>query len=121
MRPHNTIAAGDVSLENAVVVVPEGLTGLEARAVAMLVEEVEKRSQIRWPVAREWPSEPVPVVGVGPAAAVERFAGPHAAGLAGGPAPPGPEGYQLRVRGEGSQAAVFVLGSDARGVLFGAG
>src|SRR5947207_2815482 len=87
----------------------------------MLVEEVERRTQVRWPVVEAWPAEGVPVISVGPAAAVEGFAGRHAAALAEGRGEAGAEGYRIRTRMEGAAPAVFVVGNDARGVLFGVG
>lgn len=72
----------------------------QQKAAVMLVEEVEKRTQIRWLVAQQArPSAGMPVIEV-------RLAG---AGL--------PEGYSIRVAG----GAVSVVGNDARGVLFGVG
>ncbi len=71
----------------------------QQKAAVMLVEEVEKRTQIRWPVAQARPSASVPVIEV-------RLGG---AGQ--------PEGYRIRVAG----GAVSVVGNDARGVLFGVG
>src|SRR5438093_2426995 len=125
---HDTLAL--LSLEEAVIVVPDGLSGPEARAVTMLVEEVERRSQIRWPIARKWPAEAVPVVAVGPASAWDWPAGsvgqavslplPDEEGRLTA-CPTAPEGYRITVRAEGASPAVFVIGSDARGVLFGVG
>ena len=71
----------------------------QQKATAMLIEEVEKRTQIRWPTAQARPSSGVPVIEV-------KLAGA-------GP----PEGYSIRVTG----GAVSVSGNDARGVLFGVG
>jgi hypothetical protein len=108
-----------IDLTHANVIAPEGLSGPERQAVRMLVEEVEKRSQIRWPVVSEWPAAGTPAVGVGPASALAQLAGPHAAELGGERERPGAEGYRIRVRAEGP--AALVVGSDARGVLFGVG
>jgi hypothetical protein len=110
-----------IDLTHAVVVAPDGLSGPEARAVTMLVEEVEKRSQVRWPVVTVWPGDGTPAVVVGPDAALAAIAGPHAAALAAEREAPGPEGYRIRVRGTGDTPAVVVAGVDARGVLFGVG
>jgi hypothetical protein len=111
----------ELRFDEAVIVIPAGLSGPEARAVAMLVEEVEKRSQIRWSVAHSWPAEPVPVIGIGPTAALQEFTGRYAVELAAEAEVPGREGYRIRMRTDGAAPAVFVLGSDARGVLFGVG
>jgi hypothetical protein len=64
------------------------------KAAAVLIEEVEKRTQIRWPLN----------AGGSTAITLERGAGPA-------------EGYRIRVANGG----VTVTGSDARGVLFGVG
>jgi hypothetical protein len=113
----------EISLDEAVVVVPEGLSGPPAKAVAMLVEEVEKRSQIRWPVVHAWPLELVPVVVVGSGSHAAGFAGPHAADFA--PPPPGArvgwDGYRVWVRSDGAAPAVLVKGHKAEGVPFGVG
>src|SRR5207244_7356770 len=68
------------------------------KAATMLVEEVEKRSQIRWATAAS--------AGSGPAIVLERSA------------PPGPaEGYRIHTEA----GKVTITGNDARGVLFGIG
>ena len=41
---------GAIDLTDAVVVAPESLSRREQKAVQLLVEEVEKRTEIRWPV-----------------------------------------------------------------------
>jgi hypothetical protein len=91
-------SAATLDLKNAVVVAPRGATARETKAVTMLVEEVEKRSEIRWPVQQAAPPGGVPVI------AVERGSGPK-------------EGYRVRVEGQ----RVTVSGNDERGVLFGVG
>jgi hypothetical protein len=96
--------AAEVDLRRAVVVAPPQLSPRESRAVAMLVEEVEKRTRIRWPVAASRPSGPVPVIWI------ERPSGA-------GPA----EGYRIRVDDSAAAPAVFISGNDARGLLFAVG
>ena len=94
------LAAGQAAaldLTRAVVVYPPSFTGPEKKAVAMLVEEVEKRSQVRWRTG--------PAPGSAPVVEVERSGS--------GPA----EGYSLRV----DRRTVKIAGNDARGVLFGVG
>lgn len=111
----------ELILNDAVVVVPPGLAGPEAKAVVMLVEEVAARTQIRWPVVEAWPAEGVPVIGVGPATLVASFAGGHAAALVAEPGEAGAEGYRISTRTASGAPALFVIGNDARGVLFGVG
>lgn len=93
-----------MNLSNALVVAPATLSGPERKAVQMLVEEVEKRTQIRWPV-----EEAAPRAVGRPTIAIRSEAG------AAGPA----EGF--RVHSGGDANTVFITGNDARGVLFGVG
>jgi hypothetical protein len=128
------VPAGFVDLSQAVVVVPPDLSGPEKKAVAMLVEEVEKRAGDRWDrrawtVAHAWPSSSGPAIVVCPASKIEAIAGPsrypdaekldEGTGVGDNDAP---EGYRIRVWSqEGTAPVVFVVGNDARGVLFGVG
>jgi hypothetical protein len=114
------LAAETFDVSSAVVVVPKDLAGPQAQAVRMLVEEVEKRSLLRWSVADIWPDRATAIVVVGPAAFVDATIrerhlpdvethGFHAA-----------EGYRVKVV-DGKPPTVVVAGNDARGVLFGVG
>ncbi|MCP5119097.1 MAG: hypothetical protein GY953_50495, partial [bacterium] len=85
-------AAAAMDLSRAVVV-----AGRDNKAVTVLVEEVAKRTQIRWRVER--------VAGSGPAVVLSEARS--------GPA----EGYTIEISGQ----QVRVTGNDARGVLFGVG
>jgi hypothetical protein len=110
----------EIDLRKAVVVAPAALGRQESKALTMLVDEVRRRTRISWPIVTAWPAEAVPVVAVGPEKDLAALAGGYAQKLA---VPNGaPEGYRIRVEVEGRAApAVFVIGNDARGVLFGAG
>jgi hypothetical protein len=113
---------GEVDLNRAVVVTPADLSGPEGKAVALLVDEVRKRTLLRWEVGHAWPAETVPVIAVGPTASLRGFAGPFAPDLASRPEVKGAEGYRLCVlHGSRAAPAVAVVGNDARGVLFGVG
>ena len=112
---------GAINLDRAVVVVPDGLSGPEEKAVRMLVEEVRARSGIAWDVMLRWPNEDRPTIVVGPVRLLrdERFA--HGPGIPPIPAAVGPaEGYTIRTA-EGRSPSVLVAGNDERGVLFGVG
>jgi hypothetical protein len=112
----------ELDLAKAVVVVPADLSGPERKAVEMLVDEVHKRTLIRWPIVADFPADDVPAIGVGPRAALPRIAGPVADRLAAKPDVQGKEGFRLCVLKEGRAApTVCVVGNDARGVLFGVG
>ncbi|MHB8523969.1 MAG: hypothetical protein ACYDH9_24870 [Limisphaerales bacterium] len=119
LNPSTATAA--VDLTRAVVVAPPGLSGPENKAVTMLVEEVEKRTHLRWPVVHTWPAAATPVIAVGPASALAEFAGEFADGLAADRGVSGAEGFRIRLRRPARGPAVFVIGNDARGVLFGVG
>src|SRR5262245_40689188 len=58
-----------LDLSNAIVVAPPNLSTPEKKAVAMLVEEVEKRTQIRWQTSSAWPDSKTPVIALGQATA----------------------------------------------------
>src|SRR6266568_1955546 len=113
--------ANGLDLKDAVIVSPAGLSGPERKAVLMLAEEVEKRTHIRWPQSAAWPASNAPVIAVGPKSALEQFAARYARQLRAVDAVGGAEGYRVCIRrGQGSPA-VFIIGNDARGVLFGVG
>ncbi len=110
-----------LDLKDAVVVTPPNLSAPEKKAVTMLVEEVEKRSHVRWPVMNEWPSSNATTIVVGQRDTLESLGSLLAAELRSIVPGSGAEGYQLAVRGHTGDRTVFVIGNDARGVLFGVG
>jgi hypothetical protein len=115
-------AADEIDLTRAIVVVPDGLSGPEAKAVNLLAEEVKARARIDWDVSIRWPTEAIPVVAVVPARLLESFEGQHRRRLVADGPPKAKEGYRIISGGAGeAAAAVTVIGSDERGVLFGVG
>ena len=110
-----------IDLSRAVVVTPASLSRPEQKAVALLVEDVERRAGVRWEIVHRWPGadSAAAVIAVGQIAAVKDFAAPFAPGPGAGSQPKGPEGFHIRAVASGP--AVFVIGNDARGVLFGVG
>ena len=110
-----------IDLNKATVVIPAQLSGPEEKAIAMLVEELEKRSRIRWRCTATWPSEEGAVIAVGPASELGAFAGPYANEISTDDEANAAEGYRIRIKDSGDAPAVFVIGNDARGVLFGIG
>ncbi len=109
-----------LDLKTGVIVSPSDLSGREKKAVMMLVEEVEKRTRVRWAVTNAWPEANVPVIAVGSRSTLKQFAGPYSKELAESRAN-GPEGYRLVSKRGAANPAVFVIGDDPRGVLFGVG
>src|SRR5262249_4768672 len=57
-------AETEIDLSRAVVVAPADFSAQENKAVQMLIEEVEKRTQLRWPLANQVPSEGVPFISI---------------------------------------------------------
>ena len=123
------LAAGAVSpvqhldLRETTVLLRAGdIPPAEKTAARVLIEEVEKRTGLKWRVASEWPARGA-VVALSSAAGEEQWgrAAPapgHATDRTGR----GPEGFRLVAdRGEGNQPVIWILGADSRGVLFGTG
>jgi len=95
-------AESEIDLTRAVIVAQTDFSGPEGKAVQMLIEEVERRSQLRWLRANQAPG------GRAPSISISRATG--RASLA-------REGYQIKTTGN----TVSISGNDARGVLFGVG
>jgi hypothetical protein len=113
-------AAGELWLDfsEAKLFVPPGLSPREERALLVLAQEVEKRTELRLPVVHSWPSSSTPVVVAGTNATLNRLRGHLPAGIQ---AAREAEGFAIRVsQGEGSPV-ISVSGTDERGVLFGVG
>jgi hypothetical protein len=118
--PATTRAADSLDLSRAVIVAPKGLSGPEQKAVTLLADEVEKRTQIRWEVVPSRPERGPAAIVVGTAAVLARGPGANHARLAAA-ARLGPEGYRVWAPTAKDGPAVVVAGRDARGVLFGVG
>ena len=110
-----------LDLSQAVVLSPAEAAPVERKAAVMLVEEVEKRTQLRWPIASAAPATNLPVIVVGQAAWVRAWAGDNAAGLAASGPAEAPEGFQILADTSKGARTVWVAGHDARGVMFGVG
>ena len=109
-----------LDLREAVVVCPPGLEPAERKAVVMLEDEARKRTQIQWLETSRWPSNRA-VIAVGPASKIGEFSGPYRDEISNAKTAAGAEGYRLFVRRGKGASAVFVIGNDSRGVLFGLG
>jgi hypothetical protein len=93
------VCAATIDLSHAAVRIPQSFNGTGRKAVALLVEEVEKRSQVRWPVEN-----------VASGTCVEM-------NITGNGRPA--EGYRIETGGAG--CAVKLTGNDSRGLLYAAG
>jgi hypothetical protein len=113
--------AAMIDLSRAVVFAPPTLNATERQAITMLVEEVEKRTQILLPRADSWPAPQVAAIVLGTSAQLAEFGGDRISKYAqvreSGPA----EGFTLGVQWTGGMPTVVVRGNDARGVMFGVG
>jgi hypothetical protein len=104
-----------IDLRGAAVLAPGEMTAREKKATEMLLDEVEARTQIRWPVVQSRPAGQMPVVVVGVIGAMKKIAAERGASI-----PSGndlAEGYRIWI----DRGAVCVAGNDERGVLFGVG
>src|SRR6267142_2801241 len=113
--------AAVIDLSRAVVIAPSRLTGPESNAVRMLIEEVEKRTQVRWTRSTTWPAAHQAVIAIGPVSALKDFAGDFADEFGKDVGVPGTEGYRIRMKQRANHGSVFIIGNDSRGVLFGVG
>src|SRR6266516_4263055 len=105
-------APHELNLAKAVIVSPANLSKQEKKALTLLVEEVEKRTLVRWDISSSWPAESTAVVAVGSVSRLAEFAGPYAEKLAGGQRSIGVEGYHILVEKAGRpSSAVFVIGN----------
>jgi hypothetical protein len=110
-----------IDITSAVVLAPAKPSGPEVKAVRMLIEEVEKRSRVRWPLATAWPKASQPVIAVGRFEQLREMIPSGALTLPRDMRSDAPEGYSILVRERDGQVTITVAGNDDRGVLFGVG
>ena len=63
-----------IDLADAVILVPEKLSQVESNAIDLLLDEVEKRTLIRWKTVNTWPNDPVPVIAIAQAESIQTIA-----------------------------------------------
>ena len=113
------VAALDLS--RAVVVFPPDSSARERKAVTMLVEEVEKRTQIHWPTQTTWPATNQVVIAIGTRSSIKIFGGETSRAISETAGTNGAEGFQIQTISDNRATTTFVIGNDERGVLFGVG
>jgi hypothetical protein len=113
--------AGALDLSKAVVVLPPGSSAREKRAATMLVEEVGKRTQIRWPAQTAWPSSNPVVVAVGTRSSLKTLGAEIFGESRVAAETPAAEGFQILITSAKGAPTISVIGNDERGVLFGVG
>jgi hypothetical protein len=113
---------GEINFNDAVVLAPEIISRREGKAVQVLVEEVEKCTEIRWPVVHNLASGSHPVIVVGSDQALKQLSTelPHDL-VSGGKALASPDGYRLRTGTSAGSTIILVSAAGERGVLFGVG
>lgn len=94
------------------------LSRRERRALQVLVEEVERRTELRLESVPIWSWGTEPMIAVGTAATLNRIPGTRASRI---PALHDAEGYAIQIERAESAPVITVAGADERGVLFGVG
>jgi hypothetical protein len=112
----------DLALAKATVLIRAGvLPPAEETATQVLVEEVERRTGLRWKISQVWPQDGVVIaIASGPGEAgwlrtMPRRQGANLPEFR-------PEGYRVAVDAPAKQqAVVWISGADSRGALYGVG
>ena len=107
-----------LDLSKAVVCAPADLSTPEKKAAVMLVDEVNRRTGLRWEILPTFPKEGL-VVAVGREPSLQSVEPRIKQWLGTTPAPAGAEGYRIHV--EPADSTALIVGNDARGILFGVG
>ena len=113
----------NMDFSRAVVVLPPGASPRERTAAQVLVEEVYKRSRLRWEVFERLPEDGRPAILLGQAMGLAGLCAHRPElldWLAQAPAQAA-EGFRIQTERHGGATLLLVCGSDERGVLFGAG
>src|SRR5579862_8198038 len=101
-------APPEIDLTHATVVSLAEPKGVQAKAIQMLVEEVERRTRVRWTVTRSLSGDTRPRILIGMAAALQNTIDVNADSRWNAP-----EGY--RVQADARVSRVVVAGVDSRG------
>jgi hypothetical protein len=117
--PLNAAAAAEdvVDLNNAILVSASDAPSPERKAIQMLVEEVAKRTRLRWARETSWPTNDAPVIVVGNTTSLQPFLKSRGIQITTREAR---EGYRIWID-LAPRPVVWVAGDDSRGVLFGVG
>ena len=109
---------GPLDLSGAVVIHAKSASKAETKAIQVLIEEVEARSNLRWKTQDHGPLDPTAVnIVLGSVEGLKGLDPTVDRWMSESPAPKVSEGYRVAVEG----STVYVVGNDSRGVLFGAG
>jgi len=114
-----SVTAEMIDLSDCVIVAPEKLGKIEAKAVTVLHEEIQKRTGIMPKRAYQWPDGENTLIAVGLQSQAEQYAGDFVS-QARRVHIPGSEGFWLAT-GKSPRLTAIVCGVDGRGVLYGVG
>jgi hypothetical protein len=120
----NSAFTADLNLSEATVVIRGGdLPAAEKIAPTILTEEIARRTGLKWTVTDQWPAKAKAVIALSVKPTLPAWKNQIPASALGSPALGKPEGYSIRVRAKsGDQPpAIFITGTDPRGVMFGVG
>lgn len=104
---------------NASILICKESSELELKIVKVLIEEIEKRTGIRLPIIYEYPEDRRPIIMLGIEESLKRIIKLYPTVLERLERPKA-EGYRIAVE-KGDRQIAFILGSDARGLLYGIG
>ena len=117
---HGQSAGAGIDLKNSVVVVPGNATAREKNAANVLIEEVEKRSQLRWKTQPAGGRVTGAAIYAGTRSSAHAF-GSRIASATKAAARLSADGYSIQTGKDGDGDWIAVIGADERGLLFGIG
>ena len=121
-NPEKFSAGGEIDLQDAVVVAPDTLSARERKAVRVLVEEVEKRTEFRWPIVERLSPGSRPAIVVGSAQTLKPVSAElPRAWVSETKKLASPEAYCLSAASSSGSTLILIAGAGERGVLFGVG
>lgn len=112
--------ADQIDLKDCVVIAPEKSSPREKKAITVLIEEVEKRSQIRWKTQSGGSQVSSTAIYTGTRSSAKTL-GQRIASANSAAAQLALEGYTIATGRDGSGQWISVIGADERGLLFGIG
>src|SRR5262245_55243520 len=116
--------AGAIDFSKATVVVREGdCPAAERIAPTVLTEEIARRTSLTWNTTDRWPARADAVIALSVKSAPPAWKDRIPASTLDSPALDRAEGFTIRVRERTADQppAIFVIGTDSRGLLFGVG
>ncbi len=108
-----------IDLQKCVVIAPENASRRERKAAAVLVEEAEKRSELRWRIQTSAPALETAIY-LGTRTSI-RSLGARTSRAVASCEHVRPEGYVIRVDSDAHGRWISIVGADERGLLFGVG